>query len=88
MECVKATKLIPNNIPDKECFEKYVESLGISDKHQIILYDRSQYGFFLAPRAWWIFRVKLIFIKFILFLLFKSKLNFNLLISFMAMMPL
>ena len=64
MECVKVTKLIPSNIPDKACFEKYVESLGISDNHQIILYDRSQYGFFIAPRAWWIFRVRFILIAF------------------------
>lgn len=31
--------------------------MGISNKHHLIIYDRSPYGFLLAPRAWWIMRV-------------------------------
>ena len=88
MECANATKMYPRNTPNKDCFRNYAENLGLSVKDHLILYDRFEFGSLAAPRAWWIFRVKLIFIKFILFLLFKSKLNFNLLISFMAMMPL
>jgi 3-mercaptopyruvate sulfurtransferase SseA len=57
MNCVRSSKLYPRDLPDKECFEKYAGSMGISNKHQIIVYDRSPFGFFAAPRVWWTFKV-------------------------------
>jgi 3-mercaptopyruvate sulfurtransferase SseA len=63
MECVNATKMRPRDIPNKVCFQNYVESLGLSGKDHLILYDRFNFGFLAAPRAWWIFRVSFILIK-------------------------
>jgi 3-mercaptopyruvate sulfurtransferase SseA len=57
MECVEATPLLPRNLPNRECFKDYVGSLGISNKHHLIFYDRSPFGFYAAPRLWWLFRV-------------------------------
>ena len=57
MHCATPTKFIPRNIPQPECFKDYVGSLGISNKHHVIVYDRSPFGFYASSRAWWIFRV-------------------------------
>lgn len=57
MKGVEANKYFPRNVPDKITFQEYVSSLGISNKHHLIFYDRSQYGFFASSRAWWIFRL-------------------------------
>lgn len=46
MNCVKPTNLHPRNLPDKACFQDYVGSIGISNKHHIIVYDRSPFGFY------------------------------------------
>lgn len=65
MECANVTKMYPRNIPNKDCFRNYAEKLGLSVKDHLILYDRFEFGFLAAPRAWWIFRV-FIFIIFII----------------------
>jgi 3-mercaptopyruvate sulfurtransferase SseA len=57
MNCVKATPMYPRNLPDQNCFKDYVGSLGIGNRHHLILYDRSHYGFYGSSRMWWIFRV-------------------------------
>ena len=57
MKGVEPNKYYPRNIPDKTVFQEYVSSLGISNKHHLIIYDRSPYGFFASSRVWWIFRL-------------------------------
>jgi 3-mercaptopyruvate sulfurtransferase SseA len=57
MECVQPTPLLPRNLPDRECFKAHVGSLGISNKHHLIFYDRSPFGFYGSSRLWWLFRV-------------------------------
>lgn len=57
MNCSQSTQLYPRNIPDINCFKDYVSSIGISNKHHLIIYDRSPYGFYSATRLWWLFRV-------------------------------
>ena len=57
MNCTHPTKLYPRNIPEKTCFQDYVGSLGISNKHHLVLYDRSPFGFYTSSRMWWIFNV-------------------------------
>jgi thiosulfate/3-mercaptopyruvate sulfurtransferase len=58
MECVQTTPLLPRNVPNRECFKDYVGSLGISNKHHLIFYDRSPFGFYASPRLWWLFKVQ------------------------------
>lgn len=58
MECTNATKMYPRAVPNKECFADYAGSLGISNKHHLIVYDRSPFGFYASSRMWWIFRVR------------------------------
>lgn len=57
MHCTEPTKYFPRNLPNRECFRDYVGSLGISNKHHLILYDRSPFGFYASSRMWWIFRL-------------------------------
>ena len=56
MRGVETSKYFPRNMPSANAFQEYVSSLGISNKHHLILYDRSQYGIFSSSRVWWIFR--------------------------------
>lgn len=49
--------MYPRGWPKPEVFQNYVSSLGISNEHHLILYDRSQFGFFASSRAWWTLRV-------------------------------
>ncbi len=58
MERVTPTDLLPKNIPDANGFKDYVESLGISSNHHVMVYDRSPAGFFASTRLWWLFRVE------------------------------
>ncbi|RNA43101.1 3-mercaptopyruvate sulfurtransferase-like, partial [Brachionus plicatilis] len=53
----KPTERYPKPFPPIEQFQTYLGGLGISNKHHLIIYDRSPYGFLLAPRAWWVMRV-------------------------------
>lgn len=55
-ECTQPSKMYPRPVPNAECFGKYVGSLGISNRHHLILYDRSPFGFFASSRMWWVFR--------------------------------
>ncbi|CAF0946356.1 unnamed protein product, partial [Brachionus calyciflorus] len=49
---VEPTKYLPKNWPNPEEFGKYLSDLGISNKHKIIIYDRSPFGFFASSRVW------------------------------------
>lgn len=57
LECADNTELNPRNVPKPDCFKDYVGSLGIGNKHHLILYDRSQFGFYASSRMWWVFRL-------------------------------
>lgn len=57
MNGVMPTEQLPNDLPDQDAFELYMGSLGVSNMHHIIIYDRSMYGFELTPRMWWMLRV-------------------------------
>jgi thiosulfate/3-mercaptopyruvate sulfurtransferase len=54
-KCVHPTPTLPNNIPEKECFEEYVQSLGVNRDSHVVIYDRGTY--FSSARAWWLFRM-------------------------------
>ena len=64
--CVNSTELIPNNLPDKNCFEEYIRSLGITANTHVIVYDRigtlpawkSKRNTKPSFRTWWLFKVK------------------------------
>ena len=55
-KCVQSTDYIPRNLPDKNCFEDYAQSLGISPDTHIVAYDRL--GPLSSYRTWWLFRVR------------------------------
>ncbi|WMY95065.1 MAG: 3-mercaptopyruvate sulfurtransferase [Arsenophonus sp.] len=46
---------LPHMLPDKVTFSNMVEELGISNTHQVIIYDQGD--LFSAPRAWWNFKI-------------------------------
>lgn len=56
MNSVTATKFLPKNVPDKDGFQSYLGSLGVSNEHHVVVYDRTQFGFFAAARAWWLLK--------------------------------
>jgi len=49
--------MYPRRLPDSNLFQEYVQANGISNKHHIIIYDRSPYGLMASARVWWILRV-------------------------------
>lgn len=57
MHEVVKSDLYPFDIPQVEPFENYLGSLGIGNKHHIIIYDRSDLGFGFSPRMWSVLRV-------------------------------
>lgn len=50
--CFEPSKLFPKDWPQPDKYADYLSSLGISNKHNVIIYDRSQYGFGAASRVW------------------------------------
>lgn len=46
------TKYLPRDWPKPDEFGKYLSELGISNKHNIIIYDRSPNGFTASSRVW------------------------------------
>jgi thiosulfate/3-mercaptopyruvate sulfurtransferase len=47
--------VLPHMIPSAELFASKVSALGITNEHQVIVYD--VYGMQSAARTWWMFRV-------------------------------
>ncbi|QBY43014.1 3-mercaptopyruvate sulfurtransferase [Arsenophonus nasoniae] len=45
---------LPHMLPDEITFTHAVEQLGISNHHQVVIYDQG--ALFSAPRAWWTFK--------------------------------
>lgn len=57
-ECCDISSPYSHMLPNKEQFENYVGNLGISKETGVIVYDNSpNFGFYSAPRVWWMFRV-------------------------------
>jgi thiosulfate/3-mercaptopyruvate sulfurtransferase len=46
---------LPHMLPPPERFAEMVGALGISDKHQIVVYENGP--IYAAPRVWWTFRI-------------------------------
>ncbi|MCT7375304.1 3-mercaptopyruvate sulfurtransferase [Chelativorans salis] len=46
---------LPHALPEPLTFERFVSSMGISERDTIVVYDGP--GLFSAPRVWWLFRV-------------------------------
>ncbi|XP_063445479.1 thiosulfate sulfurtransferase-like isoform X2 [Mytilus trossulus] len=57
-ECCDKSSPYGLMLPDTKRFEQYVGNLGIDNSTHIVVYDNGvNYGFFSAPRIWWMFRV-------------------------------
>ncbi|XP_062591038.1 thiosulfate sulfurtransferase-like [Saccostrea cucullata] len=54
-KCCTGTKEIPLNLPEPECWTKYVQSLGVSKDTHVVVYDGQNMR--LAFRTWWLFRL-------------------------------
>ncbi|MBX2882318.1 MAG: 3-mercaptopyruvate sulfurtransferase [Granulosicoccus sp.] len=46
---------LPHMVPSADAFSRSVESLGVSNDSQIVVYDAQ--GLFSAARVWWLFRI-------------------------------
>lgn len=53
----ESNEYIPKNIPGEKEFENYVASLGISNSHHVVIYDRSENGFLVSGRTWYLFKM-------------------------------
>lgn len=60
LECTTPTKDIPRGLPDIKRFELQMSRLGVSNSDHVVLYDRSQTGFYASSRAWWLLKVRII----------------------------
>uniref|UniRef100_K1PJK1 Thiosulfate sulfurtransferase n=1 Tax=Magallana gigas TaxID=29159 RepID=K1PJK1_MAGGI len=54
-KCCTGTKEIPLNLPEPECWTRYIQSLGVSSDTQVVVYDGQNMR--LALRTWWLFRL-------------------------------
>lgn len=54
-KCCTGTKEIPLNLPEPECWTRYIQSLGVSSDTHVVVYDGQNMR--LALRTWWLFRV-------------------------------
>lgn len=57
-ECCDKMSPYSHMLPDIKHFEQYAGNLGIDAGTHVVVYDNSpNFGFFSAPRVWWMFRV-------------------------------
>ena len=57
-ECCDKASPYSHMLPELKQFEQYVGDLGIDEGSHIIVYDNSEnFGFFSAPRVWWMFKI-------------------------------
>lgn len=54
-KCCTGTKEIPLNLPEPECWTRYIQSLGVSSDTHVVVYDGQNMR--LALRTWWLFRL-------------------------------
>lgn len=55
--CTEPSKLMVRPLPDFNCYKDYLGSKGVSNKHHLILYDRSPFGFYASTRLWLILKM-------------------------------
>ena len=64
-QCANSTAMYPMTLPNRECFETQIQSLGINSDTHVIVYDRlgslptyrDSFKSLPSFRAWWLFRV-------------------------------
>ncbi|KAM4750435.1 3-mercaptopyruvate sulfurtransferase-like [Anableps anableps] len=56
-QCCDKTSPLDHMLPSEKVFADYVGNLGIENDTHVVVYDRSDFGAFSAPRVWWMFRV-------------------------------
>jgi 3-mercaptopyruvate sulfurtransferase SseA len=56
-DAAEPTDFIQNTVPDKDKFAEHLSNLGVDNKHQLVLYDRSPFGFYASTRIWWTLKV-------------------------------
>ncbi|XP_014845858.1 PREDICTED: 3-mercaptopyruvate sulfurtransferase-like [Poecilia mexicana] len=56
-QCCDKTSPLDHMLPSEKVFADYVGNLGIENDTHVVIYDRSDFGAFSAPRVWWMFRV-------------------------------
>ncbi len=52
---VNPSSTIPLNLPEIQCFTKYMHSLGVNMNQHVVICDRGR--MMSASRAWWLLRV-------------------------------
>lgn len=55
--CTEPSKLMVRPLPDFNCYKDYLGSKGVSNRHHLILYDRSPFGFYASTRLWLILKM-------------------------------
>lgn len=55
--CTEPSKLMARPLPDLNCYKDYLGSKGVSNRHNLILYDRSPFGFYSSTRLWLILKM-------------------------------
>jgi len=57
-EVADKTSSFPHMLPSPEQFADHVGKLGVGNEHHVVVYDNNaDFGFFSAPRVWWMMRV-------------------------------
>ena len=57
-ECSDTTSPYSHMLPTIQQFEQYAGNLGIDEGTHVVVYDNGpNFGFFSAPRVWWMFRL-------------------------------
>ncbi|XP_008328418.1 3-mercaptopyruvate sulfurtransferase-like [Cynoglossus semilaevis] len=56
-ECSDKTSVYEHMLPTPSHFSQYVGDLGIGNDTHVVVYDTSDFGSYIAPRVWWMFRL-------------------------------
>lgn len=56
-ECRDKSSEFDHMLPTSSYFSNYVGDLGIGNDTHVVVYDTSDFGSFIAPRVWWMFRL-------------------------------
>ncbi|XP_060945666.1 thiosulfate sulfurtransferase-like [Limanda limanda] len=57
VECCNQSAAYDLMLPTSSQFSQYVGDLGIGSDTHVVVYDTSEYGSYIAPRVWWMFRM-------------------------------
>ncbi|KAG7506124.1 3-mercaptopyruvate sulfurtransferase-like [Solea senegalensis] len=56
-ECSDKSSVFHHMVPTCSHFAQYVGDLGIGNDTHVVVYDTSDFGSYIAPRVWWMFRL-------------------------------